>query len=92
MKKIMLSSLILALMLLLSFPALATSPLPSSHAPIGSIPTSLDTTIANNSPELYGLIEMAGKIEVGLGYGQNGKFLAPIDPPEAGSIPISTRS
>jgi len=28
----------------------------------------------------------------GTGYGSNGKFLAPIDPPAVGSIPISTRA
>ena len=52
----------------------------------------IEDTIAKNSPELSSIIEMAEKTQAGTGYGSNGKFLAPIEPPAADSIPISTRA
>jgi len=39
---------------------------------------------------LEGIVGLSGSLDGG--YGSSGKFLAPIDPPAAGSIPISTRS
>ena len=47
--------------------------------------------IAENSPELFRLIEMSEKTQSGTGYGRNGRFLAPIGAPDADSIPISNR-
>jgi hypothetical protein len=56
--------------------------------PLIAIPD-LDEVIMENSPELAGVVAFAqGEVP---GYGSNGKFLAPIEPPEPDSIPISTR-
>jgi hypothetical protein len=52
----------------------------------------IEETIAKNSPDLFSIIEMAEKTQAGTGYGPNGKFLAPIEPPAPDSIPISTRA
>ena len=41
---------------------------------------------------VFGVIPIVGtKAEAAGGYGSNGKFLAPIDAPASGSIPISTK-
>ena len=75
-----------------TFSAFDTGITATQSASTAAIPSPLDAIIAQNSPELYSLIDMAEKTQAGEGYGPNGKFLAPIEAPVAGSIPISTRA
>ena len=52
----------------------------------------IEAIVTQKSPDVLKFIGMVEKTQTGEGYGSNGKFLVPIDPPDVDSIPISTRA
>ena len=84
---VLILSMLVAMLPVTSFSAAAEAI--GQAVSLSAIPD-LDSEIEENTPDLAEVVAFAEGLTSG--YGSNGKFLAPIEAPEPGSVPVSTRA